>query len=360
MKILITTNTIPDKSGTYIVLKNIIPYLMENHEVTILTNQCDVDIKCNKLVQLSTSNIFSQYFFTSGLSKLLDDGFFNDFDIIHAFEYPLHTTDFLTLKKSQFNVPLLISTHGSLDQFGSFPLNYLKKIHNYFMLRYKNNISSYIACSETEKKSLIKCGIDENKILYVPLGVKTLKLDFTKRVGKNITYIGRLTKTKNVELLIKAFAQLNNTDANLTIAGPDYGELSMLKNIVQKLKIENKVIFTGWISEKEKIDLLSKTSIFVHPSLEDIFSLSLAETSASGVPVIAFGGTGTSEIIIDMVTGKIVKERNLESLRDAMDYILSNPNLINKFSENGRVLTTKKYNWLQTASDLQNLYSSLI
>ena len=62
MKILITTNTIPDKAGTYIVLKNIIPYLMENNEVTILTNQCDVDIECDKLVQLSTSNIFSQYF----------------------------------------------------------------------------------------------------------------------------------------------------------------------------------------------------------------------------------------------------------------------------------------------------------
>ena len=239
-------------------------------------------------------------------------------------------------------------------------LNYLKKIHNYFMLRYKNNVSNYPACSMAEKNSLIKYGIDENKILVLPLGVESLKLDFTKRVGKNITYIGRLTKTKNVELLIKAFAQLDNTDAKLTIAGPDYGELPMLKNLVQKLKIENKVIFTGWISEKEKIDLLSKTSIFVHPSLEDIFSLSLAETSASGVPVIAFGGTGTSEIIVDMVTGKVVKERTLESLRDAMDYILNNPDLINKFSENGRVLTTKKYNWLQTASDLQNLYSRLI
>jgi glycosyltransferase involved in cell wall biosynthesis len=359
MKILITTNTIPDKTGTYVVLKNVIPYLMKNNEVTILTNQCDVDIKCDKLVQLSTSNIFSQYYFTSGLSKLLHDGFFNDFDIIHAFEYPLYTTDFLTLKKSQFNAPLLISPHGSLHEFNSFPLNYLKRIHNYFMLRYKNNVSNYTACSMAEKKHLIEYGIDKNKILTLPLGVISLKLDFTKRVGKNITYIGRLTKTKNVELLIKAFAQLHNTDANLTIAGPDYGELSMLKNLVQKLKIENKVIFTGWISEKEKIDLLSKTSIFVHPSLEDIFSLSLAETSASGVPVIAFGGTGTSEIITDMVTGKIVKERNLESLRDAMDYILSNPDLIKKFSENGRVLTTKKYNWLQTASDLENLYSSL-
>jgi len=360
MKILITTNTIQDKTGTYVVLKNIIPYLMKNNEVTILTNQCDVDLKYNKLVQLPTSNIFSQYYFTSGLSKLLRDGFFNDFDIIHAFEYPLYTTDFLTLKKSQFNAPLLISPHGSLHEFNSFPLNYLKKIHNYFMLRYKNNVSNYPACSVAEKNHLIEYGIDKNKILTVSLGVKPLKLDFTKRVGKNITYIGRLTKTKNVELLIKAFARLDNIDANLTIAGPDYGELHMLKNLVQKLKIENKVIFTGWISEKEKIDLLSKTSIFVHPSLEDIFSLSLAETSSSGVPVIAFGGTGTSEIITDMVTGKIVKERNLESLKDAMDYILNNPDLIEKFSENGRVLTTKKYNWLQTASDLENLYSSLI
>ncbi len=360
MKILITTNTIQDKTGTYVVLKNIIPYLMEKNEVTILTNQCDVDIKCDKLVQLSTSKIFPQYYFTLGLSKLLHDGFFNDFDIIHAFEYPLYTTDFLTLKKSQFNAPLVISPHGSLSEFNSFPLNYLKKIHNYFMLRYKNRISNYPACSMAEKKHLIESGIDENKILVLSLGVKSLKLDFTKRVGKNITYIGRLTKTKNVELLIKAFAQLDNADAILTIAGPDYGELSMLKNLVQKLKIENKVIFTGWISEKEKIDLLSKTSIFVHPSLEDIFSLSLAETSASGVPVIAFGGTGTSEIIIDMETGIIVKERNLESLRDAMDHILNNPDLINKFSENGRVLTSKKYDWSQTASDLQNLYSSLI
>ena len=61
-----------------------------------------------------------------------------------------------------------------------------------------------------------------------------------------------------------------------------------------------------------------------------------------------------------MITGKIVKEKNLKSLRDAIDQILDNPELINKFSENGRILTTKKYNWIQTARDLENLYSKLI
>ena len=63
-----------------------------------------------------------------------------------------------------------------------------------------------------------------------------------KRSGWGITQWQEETrenKTKNVELLIKTFAQLDNTDANLIIAGPDYGELPMLKNLVQKLKIEN-------------------------------------------------------------------------------------------------------------------------
>jgi glycosyltransferase involved in cell wall biosynthesis len=333
---------------------------MKNNEVTILTNQGDVDIDCDRLVQLTTSRIFPQYYFMSGLSKLLRDGFFNDFDIIHAFEYPIYPTDFLTLKKLQINAPLLISAHGSIHQFSSFPFNYLKKIHNNFMLRYKNRVSKFLASTLAEKKHLIKCGIDESKIEILPLGVKSLKLDFTKRNGKNITYIGRLSKTKNVELLVKAFAKLHNNDANLIIAGPDYGSLSMLKNLIQKLKIENRVTFTGWITEEEKIDLLSKTSIFVHPSLEDVFSLSLAETSASGVPVIAFDVEANSEIIIDMVTGKIIKEKNSESLRKAIDDILNNEELIIQFSENGRVLTSKKYNWSQTASILQNLYLSLI
>ena len=142
------------------------------------------------------------------------------------------------------------------------------------MLRYKKNVSKFIACSFAEKKHLIEYGINKNQVEVATLGVKSLKLDFSKRTGKNITYIGRLTKTKNVDLLIKAFAGLRNSDANLIIAGSDYGTLPILKNLVKKLNIKNRVIFTGWITEEEKREILSKSSIFVHPSLEDIFSRS--------------------------------------------------------------------------------------
>jgi len=361
MKILLTSTSIQARSGTYKVLKNIVPFLREKNEVTILTTQGDVDIECDRLVQLSTTKIFPQYYFMSDLSKLLHDGFFNDFDIIHAFDYPIHLTDFLTLKKNHIRAPLLISPHGSITEFNAFPLNYLKKIHNIFMFRYKNRISKFIACSFAEKDHLIESGINENQIDVAILGVNSdLKLDFSKRIDKTITYVGRLTKTKNVDLLIKAFAGMHNSDTNLIIAGPDYGQLSFLKNLVKKLNIKNRVTFTGWITEKEKMEILSKSSIFVHPSLNDIFSLSLAEASAAGVPVVAFDIEENSEIITDMVTGKLVKEENSESLGETLDYILDNPKLIEQFTNNGLIMTPKKYDWRQTASMIEEFYSNLM
>ena len=64
MKILITTNTIPDKTGAYIVLKNIIPYLMENNEVTILTNSsffgwsvCMLSVLCLSFIDMPQESI---------------------------------------------------------------------------------------------------------------------------------------------------------------------------------------------------------------------------------------------------------------------------------------------------------------
>jgi hypothetical protein len=50
MKILIVSTGIQNRSGTYVVLKNIIPFLMKNNEITILTNQGNVDIKYDKLI----------------------------------------------------------------------------------------------------------------------------------------------------------------------------------------------------------------------------------------------------------------------------------------------------------------------
>jgi len=356
LKLLFVTNGLHQKTGTYTVLKNICPKLLENHEVTILTNQGDIDVKCTKLIQLNTNFLpFPQYFYESKLKNLVKSGFMNNYDIIHAFEYPLFATDYLTIKKKLFSPPLIISPHGSIHQFGSFPLNVMKKIHNKIMFNFFDNVSMLLAATNAEKTHLIRCGFSEEKIQVLSLGFGLPKVTRSSSKHNKILFLGRLTITKNIDLLIKAVAICKRKDFELIIAGPDFGMLETLKKLVVKLGLKNRVIFKGRVSESEKLQLLSEATLFVHPSLEDIFSLSLLEAVGVGIPSIAFDIEANPEIF-ENNCGLIVNKQNFESLANSIDYLLNNEDERNKISQNAIISIPEKYNWDKTVTTLEKYY----
>jgi glycosyltransferase involved in cell wall biosynthesis len=356
LKLLFVTNGLHQKTGTYTVLKNICPKLLQNHEVTILTNKGDIDVECTKLIQLNTSFLpFPQYFFESKLKNLVKSGFMNKYDIIHAFEYPLFATDYLTIKKKMFTPPLIISPHGSIHQFSSFPLNIMKKLHNKIMFNFFNNVSLLLAATNAEKLHLIKCGFDEEKIKVLSLGFALPNITRTPSKHNRILFLGRLTITKNIDLLVKAVAICKRKDFELIIAGPDFGMLETLKKLVVKLGLENRVIFKGRVSESEKLQLLSEATLFVHPSLEDIFSLSLLEAVGVGIPSIAFDIEANPEIF-ENNCGLIVNKQNFESLANSIDYLLNNEDERNQISQNAIISIPEKYNWDNTVTTLEKYY----
>ena len=351
-----TSNGIQQKSGTYTVLKNICPKLLENHEVTILTNQGDVDIECTKLIQLDTQPLpFPQYFYQPKLKNLVKSGILNDYDIIHAFEYPLFVTDYLTIKKKLFSTPLIISPHGSIHQFSNFPYNFMKKIHNKIMFRFIDNISMLIASTNAEKDHLVEYGFPEKKIRVLPLGLEISKLVRAPTKRPKVLYLGRLTVTKNVDLLVKASFLCKRKDFELIIAGQDFGMLKTLKKLVNKFGMEDRVTFKGRVSESEKLQLFSEATIFVYPSLEDIFSLSLIEAAGVGIPSIAFGVEANPEIF-ENHSGLIVKGYDAESLANSIDYLLNNEEDRNQISKNAMISITQKYNWNNTVKNLEKYY----
>ena len=356
MKLLFVTNGLHQKTGTYTVLKNICPKLLKNNEVTILTNQGDIDVECTKLIQLNAQTFpFPQYFYESKLKNLVKSGFMDNFDIIHAFEYPLFATDYLTIKKKSFSTPLVISPHGSIHQFGSFPFNILKKIHNKFLFNFFDNVSILFAATDAEKKHLVKLGFVENKIKVLSLGFGLPKITRSPSKNHKILFLGRLTVTKNIDLLVEAVSLCKQQNFELILAGPDFGMLKTLKTLVKKLGIEDRVTFTGRVSESEKLQLLSEATIFVHPSLEDIFSLSLLEAVGVGIPSIAFGIEANPEIF-DNNCGLIVKGYDANSLAHSIDYLLNNDAQRNIISKNAIRLIPQKYNWDNTVMNLEKYY----
>ena len=362
MKILMVVTGLNIKTGTYEVVRNVVHQLIKKHEITILTNDVSVDdIPHTNIIKLQVMPLpFLQYRFMPKLIKMIQNHELDNYDVIHVFEYPLFVTDYITLMKNKIKPPVIISLHGTLNQYGSFPLNLIKNIHNNFMVKFQNHIDLFLVSSLAEKRQVTKFKIPDEKIQILEPAMRLFPIDKIVANRQNILYVGRLSITKNVDLLISAFAKIKTNNVDLIIAGQDFGALTQLKSLVKKLNIENRVFFKGWVSEDEKIELLSRATIFVHPSLEDVFLLSLLEAAAIGIPCVAFDVGSNSEILEDMVTGIIVKKKDPDGLAEKLDLLLSDSKLYEKISANSKTELPKKFNWEKTAKKLEDYYVKVL
>jgi glycosyltransferase involved in cell wall biosynthesis len=104
-----------------------------------------------------------------------------------------------------------------------------------------------------------------------------------------ILFLSRIHPKKGVDLLIQAFARYANTfpDLDLVIAGPDQtGWQRELQKLAQKLRVENRIYWTGMLSGDVKWGAFRAAEFFVLPSHQENFGIVVAEAMALGKPVL--------------------------------------------------------------------------
>lgn len=140
-----------------------------------------------------------------------------------------------------------------------------------------------------------------------------------------ILYLGTLQPRKNLKRLIKAFASLlkknTNSNLNLVLAGKKGWLYKELFETVKKLKLENKVIFTGFISEFEKYELLRHSHIFVLPSLYEGFGIPVLEAMNAETPVLASLVSSIPEVGGDSIS-YIKNPENLDDIEKSIEKML--------------------------------------
>lgn len=120
--------------------------------------------------------------------------------------------------------------------------------------------------------------------------------------GDMFFFVGRHAEQKGIEHLIYGFKKyLENDDATLVVGGD--GEMKeSLEKFTEMLKIEENVIFPGFIPSEELGDYYLAADVFVSPSINEPFGLTISEALESGTPVVATE-SGISEIVSeDMIT----------------------------------------------------------
>ncbi len=224
-----------------------------------------------------------------------------------------------------------------------------------------------IACTEFERKLLSSQGVDKNKIVTLPLGIRRESFDdadgnivrkkYGVKDGPTIAYIGRKTMHKGIETLIDAMPLVwkEFPYAQLLLAGHKEEKFApVLEAALRRYSSEQKakVINVDDFPLEEKKHFFDAIDILAMPSNIDCFGLVYLEAWACGRPVIACRNTPQETIITDGHDGLLVEWKNSQQLAESLLKLLRNPQQRMRMGENGRQTVETKYNL--------NVYGKLI
>ncbi len=365
------------RGGDVAVAYNLSGHLVKRgHDVTILTTDFEFDKEYAKTIEKEGVKVIPfhcinivLFLISPSMKKWLKRNIKN-FDIIHLHDFRSYQNYIAHYYAKKHMIPYVLQAHGSLPRI--IEKQKLKKLYDRILgYRLLKDASKVIALTKTEAEQYKEMGVDKAKIINVPNGINLLEYGKLPEKGgfrrkyeikddeKIVLYIGRLHKTKGIDLLGEAFSEVSKELDNviLVLGGPDDGYRSALEELIKALKVDDKVLFTGFVTPEEKKAVLVDADVFVLPSFLG-FPVTFLEACACGTPIITTNNGDT----LDWIHGKVgyVVEYDKDQLRDAIYKVLSDEGLRKRFGEEGKKLMVKKFAWDNIVKEVENVYEGVI
>lgn len=276
----------------------------------------------------------------------------------------------------RMNIPSVVTIHDLTPYkfpeyiFSTNLLMNLRQRFFYFLQKVaiKKNTDIIITVSENTRRDAISIfNFDPNKVIAIYEGIE----DFFKpeKDGKVIEriknkykiegdytfYIGGFGKHKNVSTFIEAFSVISKEYKNLklvlggrTSTDDTSGQNAypQLVKLIEKLKLSERVLFTGFIENEDLPVIYSGAKLFVYPSLYEGFGFPPLEAMACGTPVISSNAGSLSEVIDD--GGILFDPLDLNALTQNILKLLKSEKERESFSEKG-IARAKQFSWEDTA-----------
>jgi glycosyltransferase involved in cell wall biosynthesis len=218
---------------------------------------------------------------------------------------------------------------------------------------YKNTPMAVV--SESTRQELIGLGFSPASIVIVPNAVNEkiyTPSDITPRGALVIGHLGRLKKYKSVDHLLRAFQIVLKEfpEARLKIVG-DGDFRPELERLAGELTIADRVEFTGYLSQEEKVRQLHTMSVAVNCSAKEGWGLTVIEANACGVPVVASDVPGLRDSVVDEKTGLLYEFGNIEQLAEKIMLMLRDEHLRSRMRVDA-IEWGRAFNWEESAKKM--------
>ena len=175
---------------------------------------------------------------------------------------------------------------------------------------------------------------------------------------------------KGLHYMIEALYILKQKypDVKLYVAGNDivhsklkikgYGKIIL--NRIKKYNLEENVIFTGLLNEKEMVERLLKTNVFVLPSAIENSSNSLGEAMLLGMPCVASNTGGTMDMIKHQEEGFVYPYTEPAMLADYIEEFFENNQLAREYGEKARHTALRRHNPETNTKKVIKIYQDIL
>lgn len=306
---------------------------------------------------LPFSILAEELFFNLSLKKWLSRNE-QEFDIIHM----QGRTGYLA--KPEGNTPFIQTIHGLLENELSYSdrslgSKFYKLITAPFEKRQIKLVNKVLTVNEDLKKFIVKNRLKKKEgVKVIPNG---LVFDYKKENQKSrlaLTFIGRLTKIKNVELLI-VLMQFLPWDISLNIIGS--GPLkTKLEAMARKSEQHLRINFYGDLNREQIDEVLSNSMALVLPSFHETQGIVLLEAAANSVPSIASDIPAIRECVKHGKTGFLCEVNNLAAFRNAVLKFYKNPSLSEHLGLEAKSYASSKFDLKRISKDTLNAYYETI
>ncbi|WP_440059997.1 glycosyltransferase family 4 protein [Thermogladius sp. 4427co] len=359
----------PVVGGVEEVVRRIAEYMVgRGHDVYVITYNrlrrgglgslpIEEEINGVKVIRLRPSFTWSHGSYSPKLPDMLKK-LKPDIVHVHVWRHP-HVFQVAKLKK-ELNFKAILHGHApfhGIDQLGLITWTYHRLVDK-TLRNALHNYDIYIALTNHEKEiATRKLGLSEDKVVVVPNGIEEDHCKTNNDRENTILYLGRISRAKNIQLLIKAMKHVSSVvkDAELILAGPDEGLIRQIMNYAGRHGIRAR--YLGVVTEEEKHRLYLRSRVYALPSTYEPFGITLLEAGIHATPSTITGDGGQLEVAPPGIAS-LWAEPKPEKYGEAVITLLTDCSLWRKLSIQAREWALQ-YVWSEILYKYEDLYKRL-
>jgi glycosyltransferase involved in cell wall biosynthesis len=214
---------------------------------------------------------------------------------------------------------------------------------------------AYLTPEERESLSVVSQG--RARLAELTNGVPTKEAGGDPGVNSRVLYLARLAPRKRPRLFAEASAELSDEfpDSEFVLVGPDEGEAAAVEGAIAASGHAGRIRWDGPVSPDDTAEQMRQATVFVLPSVDEPYPMSVLEAMSSALPVVVTTTCGLAPFIAEHHAG-IVVDDSREQLVGAIRALLADPVGAKEMGRRGRAAVQSERSMTAVAERLEALY----